>query len=70
MSEVAQFGDAILPGAPTYFIPNEQIAERPNDRIIEVFGSASAALGRSIEAGYRQIAHSTPISGNPPVDGV
>lgn len=42
VSEVAQFGDAILPGAPTYFIPNEQIAEY-NDRIIEVFGSTPAA---------------------------
>ena len=38
VAEVARFGDAILPGAPTYFIPEEQITEY-NERIIEVFGS-------------------------------
>lgn len=39
VAEVAQFGDGILPGAPTYFIPQEQITEY-NERIIEVFGPA------------------------------
>ena len=38
VAEVAGFGDGILPGAPTYFIPNEQIVEY-NERIIEVFGN-------------------------------
>ncbi|MBK8294952.1 MAG: LLM class flavin-dependent oxidoreductase [Solirubrobacterales bacterium] len=37
VEEVAQFADAIFPGAPTYFIPNEQIVEY-NERIIEAFG--------------------------------
>lgn len=37
VGEVAALGDAIFPGAPTYFIPLEQIAEY-NERIIEVFG--------------------------------
>jgi len=41
VAEIAQFGDGILPGAPTYFIPNEQIVEY-NERIIEVFGTTSA----------------------------
>lgn len=39
VAEVAAFGDAVFPGAPTYFIPNEQVTEY-NQRIIEVFGSA------------------------------
>jgi probable F420-dependent oxidoreductase len=38
VEEVARFADAIFPGAPTYFIPDEQITEY-NERIIEVFGS-------------------------------
>ncbi|MGA7397896.1 MAG: LLM class flavin-dependent oxidoreductase [Solirubrobacterales bacterium] len=38
VEEVAQFSDAIFPGAPTYFIPNEQITEY-NERIIEAFGT-------------------------------
>lgn len=38
---VAALADEIFPGAPNYFIPPEQIAEY-NERIIEVFGSASA----------------------------
>ncbi|MDQ2622217.1 MAG: LLM class flavin-dependent oxidoreductase, partial [Actinomycetota bacterium] len=37
VEEVAALGDAIFPGAPTYFIPLEQITEY-NQRIIEVFG--------------------------------
>ena len=41
VAEIAQFGDGILPGAPTYFIPNEQIVEY-NERIIEVFGTTPA----------------------------
>ena len=40
VSEIAQFADGILPGAPTYFIPNEQIVEY-NERIIEVFGTSA-----------------------------
>ena len=38
VAEIARYGDAILPGAPTYFIPNEQITEY-NERIVEVFGA-------------------------------
>jgi alkanesulfonate monooxygenase SsuD/methylene tetrahydromethanopterin reductase-like flavin-dependent oxidoreductase (luciferase family) len=37
VGEIAGFADVVLPGAPTYFIPNEQIAEY-NERIVEVFG--------------------------------
>ncbi|MGK2954667.1 MAG: LLM class flavin-dependent oxidoreductase [Solirubrobacterales bacterium] len=37
VEEVARFSDAIFPGAPTYFIPNEQIVEY-NEKIIEAFG--------------------------------
>lgn len=37
VAEVAVFGDGILAGAPTYFIPDEQVTEY-NERIIEVFG--------------------------------
>src|SRR5690606_22516400 len=40
VAEIARYGDAILPGAPTYFIPNEQITEY-NERIVEVFGRLS-----------------------------
>jgi probable F420-dependent oxidoreductase len=40
VAEVAQFADAIFPGAPTYFIPNEQVTEY-NEKIIEVFGPAT-----------------------------
>ena len=40
VEEVAQFADAIFPGAPTYFIPNEQIVEY-NEKIIEAFGPAA-----------------------------
>ncbi|MBN8866846.1 MAG: LLM class flavin-dependent oxidoreductase [Solirubrobacterales bacterium] len=40
VAEVAQFADAIFPGAPTYFIPNEQVTEY-NERIIETFGPRS-----------------------------
>ena len=40
VEEVAQFADAIFPGAPTYFIPNEQITEY-NEKIIHAFGSDS-----------------------------
>lgn len=40
VGEVAALGDAIFPGAPTYFIPLEQITEY-NERIIEVFGPRS-----------------------------
>lgn len=39
VAEVAALGDAIFPGAPTYFIPLEQITEY-NRKIIETFGSA------------------------------
>jgi alkanesulfonate monooxygenase SsuD/methylene tetrahydromethanopterin reductase-like flavin-dependent oxidoreductase (luciferase family) len=38
---IAPYADVIFPGAPTYFIPNEQIAEY-NDRIIEVFGATES----------------------------
>jgi probable F420-dependent oxidoreductase len=40
VAEVAQFADAIFPGAPTYFIPNEQVTEY-NEKIIVVFGPAT-----------------------------
>jgi hypothetical protein len=40
VAEVAQFADAIFPGAPTYFIPNEQVTEY-NEKIIEVFSPAT-----------------------------
>lgn len=36
--EIAPFADIILPGAPTYFIPNEQIVEY-NEQIVETFGT-------------------------------
>jgi probable F420-dependent oxidoreductase len=42
ISEIAGYGDAVFPGAPTYFIPNEQIVEY-NERIIETFGPGSRA---------------------------
>jgi probable F420-dependent oxidoreductase len=41
VEEVAQFADAIFPGAPIYFIPDEQVTEY-SEKIIEVFGSGSA----------------------------
>ncbi len=43
VEEIAPFADAVFPGAPTYFIPNEQVSEY-NDRIIETFGHGAAAL--------------------------
>jgi len=42
VEEIAVFADAVLPGAPTYFIPNEQIVEY-NQRIVETFGPGPAA---------------------------
>lgn len=42
VGQVAALGDAIFPGAPTYFIPLEQITEY-NEKIIETFGPRSAS---------------------------
>jgi probable F420-dependent oxidoreductase len=39
VGEIVEYADVVLPGAPTYFIPNEQITEY-NERIVEVFGTA------------------------------
>ncbi|MCB0828038.1 MAG: LLM class flavin-dependent oxidoreductase [Solirubrobacterales bacterium] len=41
VEEVAGFADAVFPGAPTYFIPDEQVAEY-SEKIIEAFGPGSA----------------------------
>ena len=42
VEEITPFADVVFPGAPTYFIPNEQISEY-NERIIETFGDGVAA---------------------------